>query len=310
MYLELSRPAGDTSRWEKVLKRLLLLNKNYPITDINCYKLDFQREMENKENEDKIYETVKNTLINQGVVFFGGFANTLYSQYMPKKLQKKIENIADFDVLSNNPEKTAEIIKERLDDNGIKNVKFFKRDAIGEIIPEHYELKIGKNDSILFIYKPIGCHSYNIIRMNGKKVKIATIDTMLSFYLAFLYGNKPYYNDFMDRILCMSKFLFDVQQKNRLAQKGLLKRFSITCYGHQESVEEMKAEKAAKYKELKETNNRKMFEEWFLSYKPDELKSVKVKNSITKRKKILKSKKKGLLNIYGSKTRKNKKSIY
>ena len=29
MYLELSRPAGDTSRWEKVLKRLTLLNKFY-----------------------------------------------------------------------------------------------------------------------------------------------------------------------------------------------------------------------------------------------------------------------------------------
>ena len=29
MYLELSRPAGDISRWEKVLKRLILLNKNY-----------------------------------------------------------------------------------------------------------------------------------------------------------------------------------------------------------------------------------------------------------------------------------------
>jgi hypothetical protein len=28
--------------------------------------------MSNKENEQKIYNTVKNTLINQGVVFFGG----------------------------------------------------------------------------------------------------------------------------------------------------------------------------------------------------------------------------------------------
>ena len=64
------------------------------------------------------------------------------------------------------------------------------------------------------------------------------------------------------------KILFDVQQKNRLAQKGLLKRFSITCYGHQESVEEIKAEKAAKYKEFRESGNKKMFEEWFLSYKP------------------------------------------
>ena len=315
MYLELSRPAGDISRWEKVLKRLSLLNKNYPITDVNCNEIDFQREMENRENEDKIYENVKNTLINQGVVFFGGFASILYSQYMPKNLKKKIENVADFDVLSNNPEKTAEIIKERLDDNGIKNVKIIKQKNIGEIVPEHYEVKIGK-DSILFIYKPIGCHSYNILMMNGKKVKVATIDTMLSFYLAFLYANKPYYNQFIDRILCMSKFLFDVQQKNRLAQKGLLKRFSITCYGHQESVEEMKSEKAAKYKEFKQTNNKKMFEEWFLNYKPDDIKLDKEtssglkKKSKTKTKTKTKTKQSGFLNLYGSKTRKNKKAIY
>ena len=36
MYLELSRPKGDVSRWEKVLKRLLILNKHYPLKSINC----------------------------------------------------------------------------------------------------------------------------------------------------------------------------------------------------------------------------------------------------------------------------------
>jgi hypothetical protein len=312
MYLELSRPAGDISRWEKVLKRLTLLNKNYPITDIDCNNVDFQREMDNRENEDKIFETVKNTLINQGVVFFGGFANTLYSQYMPANLQKKLEKVADFDVLSNNPENTAEVIKERLDDNGIKNVKIIKQPAVGEIVPEHYEVKVGK-DSILFIYKPIGCHSYNVLMMGGKKVKVSTIDTMLSFYLAFLYANKPYYNQFIDRILCMSKFLFDVQQKNRLSQNGLLKRFSITCYGHQESVEEMKAEKAAKYKELKKKNDKKQLEEWFLSYKPDDIKTSKEERKTSKKikKKRKHTKKSGFFNLYGSKkTRKNKKDIY
>ena len=288
MYLELSRPAGDISRWEKVLKRLTLLNNNYPITDVNCNNVNFQREMDDKEKEDKIYETVKNTLINQGVVFFGGFANTLYSQYMPANLRKKLEKVADFDVLSNNPENTAEVIKERLSDNGIKNVKTIKQSAIGEIVPEHYEVKIGK-DSILFIYKPIGCHSYNILMMSGKKVKVATIDTMLSFYLAFLYANKPYYNQFIDRILCMSKFLFDVQQKNRLAQKGLLRRFSINCMGHQETVEEMRAEKAEKYEELKDKKNSEEYEEWFLRYRPNETNDEAYKNiqktNKTKRKK-------------------------
>ena len=73
MYLELSRPSGDTDRWEKVLKRLTLINKYYPLNIENCKTIEFQQKMENKENEDKIYETVKTAFIYQGVVFFGGY---------------------------------------------------------------------------------------------------------------------------------------------------------------------------------------------------------------------------------------------
>jgi hypothetical protein len=271
MYLELSRPAGDISRWEKVLKRLALLNKNYPLTSIDCNNMDFQREMNNKTNENEIYENVKNTLVNQGVVFFGGYAISLYSQYMPKPLQKKLEKIADFDVISHDPKTTSEIVVERLKDVGINKAKILYHKPIGEIIPEHYEVRI-ENDTIAFIYKPIACHSYNILKIHGQKVKIATIDTMLSFYLSFLYTNRDYYNEFSERILCMSKFLFDVQQKNRLEQRGLLKRFSIICYGHQESVEEMRAQKAKKFKELQTKRGTHEYEEFFLNYKPETMK--------------------------------------
>jgi len=330
MYLELSRPVGDTSRWEKVLKRLTLLNKNYPLSKVNCEKVDFQREMTNKDQEDIIYTTVQNALINQGVVFFGGFAISLYSKYMPRKLQHKLEKIADFDVLSNEPKITSEIIKERLKDVGINNVKIIEKKPVGDIIPEHYEIKIG-TDTIAFIYKPNACHSYNMIDINGQKVKIATIDTMLSFYLAFLYADRPYYNEFLERILCMSKFLFEVQQKNRLEQKGLLKRFSITCYGHQETIEEMRAHKSEKYKELKNQKNKKEYEEWFLNYKPEETnkkekkttserqKTTSENNKEKKDKKTIKKKaptkkkapkKKSIFQLYGQKTRKNKKDLY
>jgi len=135
---------------------------------------------------------------------------------------------------------------------------------------------------------------------------------MLSFYLAFLYADRPYYNQFLDRILCMSKFLFDVQQKNRLEQKGLLRRFSITCYGHQESVEEMRADKAEKYKELKQKGDKKEFEEWFLNYKPETIQNKKDIDKIDKKKKRntktkkAKTKKSKPFAIYGGKTRRNK----
>jgi hypothetical protein len=305
MFLELSRPVGDTSRWEKVLKRMSILNKVFPITDLNCNSIEFQREMDNNAESDEIYDNVRNTFINQGVVFFGGYAISLYSQYMPKHLQKKLEKVADFDVLSNDPETTAEIVKERLKDIGMDNVKIIKREPIGEIIPQHYEIRLGK-DTIAFIYKPIACHSYNVIDIGSQKVKVATIDTMLSFYLAFLYTDRPYYNQFLERILCMSKFLFDVQQKNRLEQKGLLRRFSITCYGHQESVEEIRAEKAEKYKELKQKGNKEEFKEWFLNYKPDDLKNKKLEKKQEKekaKKKKRKTRKQKSFSLYGGKTR-------
>jgi len=286
MYLELSRPSGDTTRWEKVLKRLTLLNKYYPLETDKCDDIDFQRKMiENEDKSDIIFDNVKNTFINQGVVFFGGYALSEYSQYMPEKLRKKIEKYADFDVLSRDPKTTAEIVKERLKDIGIIHVNILKRDPIGDVIPIHYEIKVGK-DTIAFIYKPVACHSYNVIFHKNKKIKIASIDTMLSFYLAFLYSDRPYYDT--SRILCMSKFLFDVQQKNRLKQKGLLKRFSIICYGHQDSVEEIRAEKAKRFKELKGKQGTKEYEEWFLNYKPFTQSTInnthfnKTKKNITK----------------------------
>ena len=299
MFLELSRPSGDTSRWEKVLKRLMLINKVYPLKDENCKKVEFQRDFEtvivnkSKTTEKKappineIYQTVKESFIHQGVVFFGGYAISQYAQYMPKSIGRKVEHIPDFDVISKDPLKSAEIVKERLEDLGVTNVQILKREPIGEVIPVHYEIKIGKN-TIAFIYKPVACHSYNILSRDGEKIKIATIDTMLSFYLAFLYADRPYYDP--ERILCMSKFLFDVQYKNRLEQKGLLRRFSIICYGHQESVEEMRAEKAHKYKELSAKRGTKEFEEWFLNYRPGEKKTVPLKTLKTQKNQKMKIK--------------------
>lgn len=303
MYLELSRPEGQIDRWSKVFKRLSLINKYYPLTEKQCSTIDFQRELSIKDENHKIYETVKETFINQGVVFFGGYAISNYSKYMPKKEQEQVKKIADFDVLSNDPKTTAEIVKERLHDIGIKNVKIVKRPPIGEIIPEQTEIRV-INDVIAVIYPPLGCHSFNTIDMHGKKIKIATIDTMLSFYLAFLYANKPYYDP--DRIICMAKFLFDVQQKNRLEQKGLLRRFTITCYGHQEDVIEMREEKTRKFKELKDKKGTREYDVWFLSYNPKEPEKNKSNTQKNKNKKNKNKKsQKKIVNPY-NRTKKNK----
>jgi hypothetical protein len=263
MYLELSRPFGDVSRWEKVLKRLILLNKHYPLKARNCKNMKFQRDVKISINEEKkIYNILKKVFIDEKVVFFGSYALSKYSKYMSNKLNDKFQNKPDFDVLAENSEEVADKIKKMLNENNINDCRIIKHNKIGEIIPGHHEIKVGKN-TIAFIYKPIACHSYNTITNGKTTIKIATIDTMLSFYLAFVYINSEYYDK--NRILCMSKYLFEVQAKNRLAQKGVLKRFSTNCYGHQKTLKEIFSEKNYKFKKIKK--NSKEYEKYFLRYR-------------------------------------------
>jgi len=308
MYLELSRPEGDTSRWEKVLKRLTLLNKNYPLYGLDCLNIKFQRGMElkNKKIETNIFTIVRDALIGQGVVFFGSLAHGIYSTYMPNKEGRRIiQKNPDFDVMSLKPEFTATVVKEQLEYNGFNGVSLFRREGIGEIIATHYEVLLN-GDTICFIYQPLACHSYNIVDVDKRKVKVATIDTMLSFYLAFLYANKPYYDK--NRILCMAEFLFKVQQRNRLKQKGVLRRFNINCYGHQETMEEMRENKSKKYKELMDKKHTKEYGEWFLRYIPSEKRQSKPHGKVAK-KKSKKSTRKRATRVKNKKTKLSKFNI-
>jgi len=196
---------------------------------------------------------------------------------LSKNQRNLLKKIPDFDVLSEDNEKTAMIVMERLNENGFKNVKIVNHEPIGEIIPERTEIRVGK-DTLAFIYKPIACHSYNTINIAEKDINVATIDTMLSFYLAFIYADKPFPYFNKDRIICMAKFLFDVEEENRLEQKGLLKRFTTSCYGNQTTLETIRAEKAEKFKELRDKRGTRDYEMWFLKYVPANMvKNVKEK---------------------------------
>ena len=289
MYLELSRPRGDVSRWEKVLKRLILLNRNYPFKKKSCDKMDIQRKMDTKRiDAKKVFDLIRDTVVENEGVFFGGYANALYSAFLPSKMQKKFKSIPDFDVLSEHPLKLGETIQKKLEESGFNKVRIYKHEGIGEIIAPHYEVTVDK-ETVVFIYEPLACHSYNIIKENSEDIRIATIDTMLSFYLAFIYSDRTYYDK--DRILCMAKHLFEVQQHNRLKQESILKRFSMNCYGQQQTINRLREEKAEKYRQLKNHRGSKEYEEWFLKYNPGQMPTPKANVKLPKGLKILRSKK-------------------
>jgi hypothetical protein len=265
MYLELSRPKGDVSRWEKVLKRLTLLNKYYPLRGVKCDSQEVQRKMSDPNvDTEGLFIALRKILVNEGAVFFGSMAITVIKNTTGKR--KKIPHIPDFDILSKEPKRLATIVREKLKRYGLEDVKIIKRTGIGEIISPHYEITV-YGDTILMIYEPMACHSYNVVNYKNMKIRIATIDTMLSFYLAFLYSKRPYYEP--DRIVCLATDLFEIQKHHRLSQKGLLKRFSLTCIGKQETLEDMRSHKSETFKKLANKKGTKEYNMYFLKYVPN-----------------------------------------
>ena len=281
MYLELSRPDGDVSRWEKVLKRLTLLNKAYPMQIKKCARIEMQRPMHDAKLDrnhsaiqNKIYDITQRVLMSSDIVFIGGFADILYSRYLPKKERLHLKHHPEFDVLSNAPKEVADLIKMSLIANGIDSVSVDKMPSIGEIVSDHYKISVG-GEIIVLIYKPTACHSYNTISLNNHIIKVASIDTMLMFYLAFSFADRDYYD--RDRIMCLASLLYHIQKYNRLRQTGLLKRFGRSCYGKQETLESLRKEKAKKYEELKNDRSSDEYQKWFLRYIPLMLRSTKTR---------------------------------
>jgi hypothetical protein len=286
MYLELSRPEGDISRWEKVLTRISLLNKHYPLKGDHCSDIDFQRKFQNPSLDTRdIYHILRNTFISTKCVFFGGFAAAVYSRYMKRRGVRQMLNDPDFDVISGDPRGVADKLVKYLKQRGY-NASQVVHDPAGEIIPEHIELRVD-NESVAFIYYPMACHNYNVIRVKGREARIATIDTMLSIYLAFIYADRSYYD--MRRLLCMAEYMFEIQKHNRLSQKGVLKRFSLACFGKQTTLDSMRSEKAMMFEKLKGNRSSREWEEWFLRYLPGG-KSSDGRNSVTKKRKSVRRK--------------------
>ena len=277
MYLELSRPEGDVSRWEKVYKRLKKINKEYPI-QYNCKNKEYNRPLKLKKEGENLFNIIKNTVIDDKCVFFGGYAHILFSNYVINSNKSNLNNVSDFDILSKDPLKLIEKLKINLINNGFEKINVSKKNGAGEIISTHYQLEV---DGIIiaYIYEPLACHSYNEITIKGEKIRIATIDTLLSFYLAFLYTDRDYYNK--DKIICQAELLFKLQELKSTYNKGIFQRYNILCYGEQETIESIRKKKAEMYNKLRLKKNSKEYEKYFLRYTPSEKKFSQTIKTIT-----------------------------
>jgi len=297
IYNELSRPEGDTSRWEKIFKRLLLLDEYYPISkeNINCNFILFNKNKEKfKEkyiknindndiednDEDDIYDTILKLLYKEDIVFLGGFSDMFYLKFLKRiKINRDIiikdNNNYIIDILSKNPENLIKKIKEIKEIKEIKNdkseinIKVIKKNTQDDILPIHYYVTISNqlNNVNINIYNANDkCNSYNTIKIENNTIKIASIETKIYYYLAFMYLNDKHYD--IKRIFCLANYLFLVQEQNILNKRKLLKKFPVDCYGKDKLKEDIREIKTKKYEELKNKKNTLEYHKLFLRYIP------------------------------------------
>jgi hypothetical protein len=98
MYLELSRPKGDVSRWKKVYKRLQLLNKHHPMTcPAGAEKLT------DEFVDDAVRDEIRDVLVKGNLVLLG-FNGSMVQETTPRKWMLPLDILVT-------PEKRAEVSK-------------------------------------------------------------------------------------------------------------------------------------------------------------------------------------------------------
>lgn len=259
MYLELSRPMGDVGRWEKVYQRLRLLNKSYPIKGTECTTQTFGKRVLRKIPtwESKLFEAIQ----ERKCVFFG----TTVLDQIERETKLDRPMFRQFELLCKNHELCAKRLCNKLASFGCTYVSFPAQD---ELLPPRCEIK-RNGRTVATLYEPLACHAYVRVKLGRSMIQVATIETMMSLFLAFLFTKCK--SSCSHRILCLCEYLMRVRTKHPASGRGVTRVFAEDCYGKQKTLTDMRAEKTAKYRELRGKRSRsKEFESWFLRYNPYE----------------------------------------
>ena len=249
MYQELSRPLGDITRWEKIYERLQLLNDSHPLYVPNCSisAKDIPETDEFVELNKNIIDFIKK---NKWVVF-GDFGLSFYLKYFPKMYQDTKRSI---DV--------PFILVDSLSDITLPfehTINTFENNVTNTIHQVLY-----KNQPVLYIFITDSCQSYNEV----KGFNVASIDTILSIYYALSFLNIKQIN-----IHKITSYIFLLN--NVTSKDGPCKRFHMPCVGIQQSLEDIRKMRDAKYKLYKKHKSKKIYNTYFFQYKP---RTKKLKN--------------------------------
>jgi len=204
IYVELSRPAGNVGRWEKVYERLLLLNAEHPMKVGRCSTTTHTK------NNGKDHKRVIKVGTDAGAIFLGEPDET------PVLL------------MSDKPIDLKPLIPTKIE-------------AIGELLPARTEFRDKQGDLVAVVFDTVACHSYTT-HPDAKNYRIGSLDLLIEIYYAMYFAEITEYKE--GRLLCIIRDLIEREHNARVnaVAKGLPAHdvFPLDCLGHQPTMPELK----------------------------------------------------------------------
>ena len=239
MYLELSRPAGMVSRWEKVYERLLLLNAEHPLKAGRCVAEPLKALAGSKS-----HHTLKGRIIRAGIdagaVFISG-ARAGFSGFSGFSVSSAHEDVI---IMMSDHADLAESLVKTLD---LTPTRF---DAMGELLPARTELR--SDQLVAVVFETVACHSYTTLT-SPRDYRLGSLDLLIQMYYAMYFADLQGYLPV--RLLCVIQELIELEASRRKdAAEGHAEPhdvFPLECIGHQPTMPELKKAHRARIMEKK-----------------------------------------------------------
>jgi hypothetical protein len=245
MYLELSRPRGEVERWDKVYKRLLLLNLATPRQGHEvCSHGKPMKRIDKALHEQVLLYVQRNTLI-----FAGADLKRVYNRPGGHSHGYLLQSTSPVLAFAEHPETHLAAVRQIVHDfDPSGRITIVHWHARGELFPEMWGIKQHGRIVVVFIDLEF-CLSYNTVTLpNVGPLRVASLDTAITLYyqLAFLRG--------LDGIVpksiqCFADQLMSISKRTRdRGHGGRFPLFVTTCSGHQPSKASLlraKAERVA-----------------------------------------------------------------
>jgi hypothetical protein len=246
MYLELSRPRGEVTRWPKVYERLMLLNKYVPVDSGNCKRAVKKGLLSGEEVTAIMHYCIKEKRIFAGADLAGFYESAFTGRKKAKWLMYSKRPIY---LYTNELDKDVTHFRYQLHHLGQQGGELrvhHVKPMGGDLVPDMVIFTRNKYPVFILISQT-ACHSYyNIPLKYGESLRIATLDTLITLYFSLALLKYKFMD--LGSLECLGQELVEISYRARDSpDKFPFPFISLECSGHQSRLASLIREKVKRF---------------------------------------------------------------